>query len=70
MLGLADAYQALFSTLKGQRGSLHLNRQMGTLAKPENQPSTVSVAPIFKKKQWKWKSTRSVEEEEASPKRD
>ncbi|KAK4816448.1 hypothetical protein QYF61_017176 [Mycteria americana] len=41
-------------------------KPIDTVAKPD----TVSVTPITKKKQWKWKSARLVRDEEASPKRE
>lgn len=50
-------------------GSLDLKTEMGTVAKPETQLPTISVGPIVKKKPWK-KSTCSVREKEASPKRE
>ena len=65
--GLAYAYRALFSTLKGKRKVSGSEDIQTALARPETQPSTISVALIVKKKQWKRKSTHLLREEEASP---
>ena len=41
--------------------------QTGPEAKPETQPSTIIVAPVVKKEQWKQRPTRLVREEAAPP---
>ncbi|PKU33045.1 protein largen [Limosa lapponica baueri] len=44
---------------------------METVSKLETQPSTITVAPVVKKKQWKQRLTQLLrEEEEAPPKRE
>lgn len=65
---LTQAYQALFGTLKGKRRVSGPKDLRMSLAKPETQPSAVSIAPTVRKKQWKQKLTNLVREEEASPK--
>ena len=48
------------------QGEERENIPTDTVAKPD----TISVASITKKKQWKWKSSGLVRDEEASPKRE
>ncbi|KAK4832401.1 hypothetical protein QYF61_022536 [Mycteria americana] len=49
-----------------QLGEERKNIPTNTMAKPD----TISVSPITKKKQWKWKSAHLVRDEEASPKKE
>ncbi|KAK4806757.1 hypothetical protein QYF61_005553 [Mycteria americana] len=66
--GQAYAYRACVCVGKRVSGSEAL--QTESVAKPETQTSTITVAPIFKKKQWKCKSTWLVRDEEAPPERE
>ncbi|KAK4825785.1 hypothetical protein QYF61_002348 [Mycteria americana] len=82
--GLAHAYQALFNTIQNPQGEEVVSGSddkttgtadtptpvTGTAAEPENQPVLVSVAPIHKKKYWKWNSAHLERDEKAPPERE
>ncbi|KAK4816277.1 hypothetical protein QYF61_014349 [Mycteria americana] len=69
----AHAYRALFNTIQNSQGSGDKTTDTaatpappatGTAFQPGNQPVSVSVAPIHKKKSWKRKSAHSEREDE------
>ena len=64
--GPAYIYQA---SVQHPQGSKRVSGSK-TVAKPETQPSTITVAPVVKKKQWKRKSAQLEREEEAPHKRE
>ncbi|KAK4810598.1 hypothetical protein QYF61_007335 [Mycteria americana] len=75
--GLAHAYRALFNTIQYPQGEKKVSGSgdkttgtvatpspaTGTASEPGNQPMSVSVAPIYKKKSWKRKSARLERED-------